>query len=115
MEFRVVRRTDRFEAAAHLYRDVLGWPVSKQWPAEGDNPRGIIVARGDARLEFLDAPGDPVSGLSIAVEVADVDSIVAALRAAGHTVDDPVVRPWGHRATTFVDPAGVMVTFFTVI
>jgi catechol 2,3-dioxygenase-like lactoylglutathione lyase family enzyme len=114
VEFRVVRRTEHFDAAARFYRDLLGWPVSKQWPTEGDNPRGIIVAWGDsARLEFLDAPGDPVHGVSIAVEVPDVDAVVRALRAAGHAVDDPVLRPWGHRNTTTVDPSGIAVTFFT--
>ncbi|KTT75033.1 bifunctional hydroxymethylpyrimidine kinase/phosphomethylpyrimidine kinase [Sphingomonas endophytica] len=47
----------------------------------------------------LDAP-------RVYLEVADLDGLVARVRAAGVAVDDPVAQRWGWREARLTDPAG---------
>lgn len=120
MELRVVRRTDHFDEACHFYGDVLGWPVTKEWSAEGDNPRGRIFGFGpSARVELLEVPlgaADPVQGVELSAQVDDAVAVAQRIEAAGLVLSVAVRdTPWGHRACSIVDPCGVRVTLFQVL
>ena len=87
MELRIVRHTTRFDAACRFYGDVLGWPVTREWPAGDGQGRGRIFGYGDtARVEFAAA------GVPILRGLAD--------------------QPWGHRNLAVHDPTGLEVVFF---
>jgi catechol 2,3-dioxygenase-like lactoylglutathione lyase family enzyme len=120
MELRVVRRTDHFDEACRFYGEVLGWPTTKEWPTEGDNPRGRIFGFGSsARVELLEVPlgaADPVHGVELSVQVDDASAVAQCIEAAGLVLTVAVRdTPWGHRACSIVDPSGVRVTLFEVL
>lgn len=116
MEMRVVRVTDRFDAACRFYGEVLGWPVAKQWDADDTQGRGrIFGAAGGGGIEFIEGDTEPVSGVVVAVEVADATATAARLESAGVALDEPLTdRPWGHRNLAVVDPTGLRVVMFEV-
>jgi catechol 2,3-dioxygenase-like lactoylglutathione lyase family enzyme len=120
LELRVVRRTDHFDEACRFYDEVLEWPVTKQWPAEGDNPRGRIFGVGpSARLELLEVAlgaADPVRGVELSVEVDDATAAAQTIEAAGLVLAMAVRdTAWGHRACSIIDPTGMRLTLFQVL
>jgi hydroxymethylpyrimidine/phosphomethylpyrimidine kinase len=57
---------------------------------------------------------DEIDGRAITyLEVADLDAAVAAARAAGIAITDPVDQPWGWREASLVDPAGNALRLYT--
>lgn len=115
MELRIVRLTDHFDEACRFYGNVLGWPVTREWPADGDQGRGRIFGYGDVgRVELIEvAATQPVSGLFLSVEVDDVTAIAQRLAAGGIALHrDLADQPWGHRNLAVIDPAGIEVVFF---
>jgi catechol 2,3-dioxygenase-like lactoylglutathione lyase family enzyme len=115
MELRIVRRTDHFDAACRFWGELLGWPVTREWPADDDQGRGRIFGYGDVgRVELIEHAGvGPVDGVFVAVEHADVDELHARCLDAGVTVvRAPGDQPWGHRNMIALDPSGLEVTFF---
>jgi uncharacterized glyoxalase superfamily protein PhnB len=118
MELRVVRYTDRFDAACEFWGDLLGWPTTRAWPADDGQGRGRIFGYGDtARVELIEvADAVPVTGVFLGAQVDDVAAIVAALTAAGHALERPLAdQPWGHRNATVRDPSGIELTLFQVM
>jgi catechol 2,3-dioxygenase-like lactoylglutathione lyase family enzyme len=118
MELRVVRHTDRFDAACAFWGDLLGWPTTRSWPADEGQGRGRIFGYGDtARVELIEVPvAVPVTGVYLGAQVDDVAGIVAGLMAAGHTLVRPLAdQPWGHRNATVRDPSGIELTVFQVM
>lgn len=118
MELRIVRHTDCFDNACHFYGDVLGWPVTREWPAGDGQGRGRIFGYGDVgRVELIEhASPAPISGVFLSVEVDDVAALHDRFAAAGV----PMVRgladqPWGHRNIAVADPTGLEVVCFQVI
>lgn len=118
MELRIVRHTDCFDAACHFYGEVLGWPVTKEWPAGDGQGRGRIFGYGDVgRVELIEhgAPA-PISGVFLSVEVDDVVALHDRLVAAGvELVRGLADQPWGHRNLAVVDPTGMEVVGYQVI
>ena len=117
MELRVVRPTDRFDAAVQFYTDTLGWPVARSWSEGG---RGCLIdAGGTARIELLECDPDAVvaaQGVSVSVEVPSAAAVDARLRAAGVAPTLPLGdRPWGHRSVGCTDPTGLAVVLFEVV
>jgi len=115
MEFRVVRPTSRFDEARHFWHDVLGWPVTREWPAEHGGGRGCIVGYGDVgRIEFLeDADAPAASGVFLSIEHPAVDALHDQVIAAdAQVVHAPTDQPWGHRSIRFIDPSGLEVAIF---
>lgn len=115
MELRIVRHTTRFDAACRFYGDVLGWPVTREWPAGDGQGRGRIFGYGDtARVELIEHTRQAeVSGLFLSVEHPDVATLHDTFAAAGV----PILRgladqPWGHRNLAVHDPTGLEVVFF---
>lgn len=115
MEMRIVRRTDRFDAACHFWGQLLGCPVTHEWPAGDGQGRGrIFGVRADTGVELIETEGVPaVEGIFLSVEVADADVLAARLADAGIAVVSPLAdQPWGHRSVTVQDPSGIEVTFW---
>lgn len=118
MELRVVRLTDRFDDACEFWGGLLGWTVTREWPAGDGQGRGRIFGYGDtARVELIEVPHSvAVTGLRLGVQVDDVAAVRARLVAAGQELThDLAEQPWGHRNCTVLDPAGIEVTLFQVI
>lgn len=118
MELRIVRHTTEFDAACRFYGELLGWPVTREWPAGDGQGRGRIFGYGDvARVELLeDTHQVPVSGLFISVEHHDVAALQHRLVAAGVAISRELAdQPWGHRNMAVHDPTGLEVVFFQVI
>lgn len=96
------------ERALRFYRDVLGFEVRAD-NAFGDQ-RWISVAPIDSTVDFtlhLPFPGQSGPGWQqgIVLRTDNADGVVAALRAAGVEVADPVRVEWGLQ-TQFTDPDG---------
>jgi catechol 2,3-dioxygenase-like lactoylglutathione lyase family enzyme len=118
MELRLVRVTDRFDDACAFYGDVLGWPVTHEWPAGDGQGRGRIFGYGaTARIELIEvldgSTPPPLSGGFISFEVDDVVTVHERMVAAGHTiVAELAVQPWGHHSFRVLDPIGAEVVCF---
>lgn len=127
MELRIVRFTTAFDAACHFYGELLGWPITHQWPADpssknGRGGRGCLFGYGDtARIEFIErtddvAGDDAVEGVFVSVETTDVVAVHDRLAAAGI----PILRSladmtWGHRSFAVHDPTGIELVHFQPI
>jgi catechol 2,3-dioxygenase-like lactoylglutathione lyase family enzyme len=96
---------DRFEATIRFYEQVFGWHRIKENP-------GDLAFLGDGkggRLEILARDEPPLSmphHLAFAVDAADFEATVAALRASGVPVQEPTTNPFGDTMIFFRDPAG---------
>lgn len=115
MELRILRRTDRFDDACRFWGDLLGWPVTREWPAGDGQGQGRIFGYGDVgRVELIETPGvPPVTGVSLSVEHPDVDGLHAACLARGvEVLSAPADQPWGHHSMAVRDPSGLEVTFY---
>lgn len=121
-EFRFCLVIDEYEAAARLYRDVLGLEVLLDLDDQGG--RGMILKVPEATLELV----DPVHGamvdeievgrslgerVRIAVRVDDLETASRAVAAAGgEALADPVDTPWGDRNQRFRGQDGMQLTLF---
>ena len=107
-----------YAIATAFYRDLLGLPVHEEWDAP--DGRGTLFSAGGGVIEVVeDSPHHPAvtpHGVSVAIEVADVDDLHGRVAAAGVTPTDPLAnRPWGHRSFAIEDPSGLPLTFFQVL
>ena len=113
----VALATDRFDAVARFYGELLGFPVVSHW--DRANGRGTrFDLDGGLRLEILDnqrerspmALGDAGDRTHVAVEVPDILAAHARVSAA---VPAPAVQAtsWGAQLFQVRDPDGVPVTF----
>jgi catechol 2,3-dioxygenase-like lactoylglutathione lyase family enzyme len=121
-ELRFCLVIDDYEAAARLYRDVLGLEVLLDLDDQGG--RGVILKVPRATLEIVDpehgamvdeievgrALGEPVR---LAVRVDDLLEVGRALAGAGaEALADPVDTPWGDRNQRFRGADGLQLTLF---
>jgi len=117
-EVRILVGTTDYDGTVAFYRDVLGFPVHEVW----DDPdgRGTLLRAASAGLiEVMeDSPHHPARephGVTVAIEVPDVDARHDRLVAAGTEITEPLGdRPWGHRNVGFRDPNGLDLVLFTV-
>ena len=123
-EFRVVLRTKTFEdyeTTVAFYRDGLELPVIASW--DRDRDRGTLLRAASGIIEVLaTAPGmefslvdeGPPRGVTIAIEVEDVDSYFRRIRDKGVAIrTEPEDQSWNHRTFTLTDPLGVVVYVFS--
>lgn len=118
-ELRVLVGTTDYAGTVGFYRDVLGFPVHEVW----DDPDGrgtLLRATPGSLIEVIeDSPDHPARtprGVTVAIEVPDVDARHLRLRNAGVTITEPLGdRPWGHRNVGFRDPNGLDLVLFTVV
>src|SRR5689334_22474166 len=96
MEFRAVWCPRDYDAAVAFYRDTLGLEQVGGWD-RGPDDQGALLAAGPGTIELLKLRhGQPYvapAGISLYVEVDDVDAVHARLGGA----EVPRNRPWGHR------------------
>ena len=118
-ELRVLVATTDYVGTVGFYRDVLGFPVHEVW----DDPdgRGTLLRAVEAGLIEVveDSPSHtarPPQGVTVAIEVPDVDARHDRLADAGVTITQPLGdRPWGHRNVGFRDPNGLDLVLFTAL
>lgn len=118
-ELRVLVGTTDYDGTVAFYRDVLGFPVHEVW----DDPDGrgtLLLAATAGLIEVIedspDHPAEAPRGVTVSIEVPDVDTSHARLAAAGATITEPIGdRPWGHRNVGLRDPNGLDLVLFTVI
>lgn len=97
-------------ASAHFYADLLGLPRDLEaggllWLRLGEGARATPLL-----LHPWDQPEPTRYGISIELEVVNIDAAVAAIQAAGY----PVIRPpetmdYGVREVVVSDPDGYVV------
>ena len=118
-EVRVLVGTDNFERSTAFYSEVLGFPVDEHW----DDPDGrgtLFRAATGGVIEIVEDsphhPAEPASGVTVAVELDDVDAMHDRVVAAGVEVVTTLGdRAWGHRNFEIRDPSGLGLVFFTRI
>lgn len=118
-ELRVLVGTTDYDGTVGFYRDVLGFPVHEVW----DDPDGrgtLLRAATSGLIEVIedspDHPAETPRGVTVSIEVPDVDARHTRLAAAGATITEPLGdRPWGHRNVGLRDPNGLDLVLFTVI
>ena len=113
---------DDYDAAAHLYRDVLGLEVLMD--LEGQGGDGVILTLPAGTLEIVDADHDRMvdelevgspqgNRLRVAVEVADLAEAAEAVTAAGaEPLAGAVDTPWGDRNQRFRAADGPQLTLY---
>jgi catechol 2,3-dioxygenase-like lactoylglutathione lyase family enzyme len=113
-EFRAVWHPRDYEAAVAFYRDTLGFEQVGGWD-RGPDDRGALFAAASGTVELIKLPEGEAyvapAGISLYVEVDDVDALHARLGTAAV----PRNQPWGHRQLTVEDPDGITVTFFAPV
>jgi len=115
---RVLVGTRDYANTTSFYADVLGFRVQEEWDAP--DGRGTLFDTGAGVIEVVEDsphhPAEPPRGVSVSIEVGDVDWLHAQLTHAGVAPTDPLAeRPWGHRSFTIQDPCGLPLTFFQVL
>jgi predicted enzyme related to lactoylglutathione lyase len=124
-ELRLVLTVDDFDAALHLYRDVLGLPQEEAF--ESGDARGVVLAAGRATIELFNEAqaamiddlevGRRVAGpVRVALQVDDSAATAQRLAEAGASIiGEPVITPWNHRNARLDPQQGVQLTLFTVL
>ena len=114
-EFRAVWCPRDYDAAVAFYRDTLGFELVGGWD-RGPDDKGALIAAASGIVELIMLrEGQPYvapAGVSLYVEVDDVDALHARLGGAAAV---PRNRPWGHRQLSVQDPDGVTVTLFSPV
>jgi len=123
-QLRLVVRADDFDEALAFYRDVVGMPQAEAYEADGgarvailDAGRATLELANPAQVDYIDAvetDGDaPSDRLRVALEVADTESAVAALTAAGARLAASArLTPWRSVNARLRGPAGLQLTLF---
>jgi lactoylglutathione lyase len=121
-ELRLVVTASDFDAAVHLYRDVLGLP--ERDAVSSEDGRVVILDAGRATLELADPAhaayvdevevGRRVAGhIRVALRVPDVDAATTRLVDADlEQLAPPTPTPWGSRNSRFEAPGGLQLTLF---
>ena len=94
------------DAAFAFYTETLGLRPRDDRPDFGIG--GAWLDAGDQQVHLVEGAPPPNAGQHFALRVADLDAVVAELRAKGHDVREPMATGVG-RQTTVTDPAGNVV------
>lgn len=121
-ELRLVVTAADYEAALHLYRDVLGLRQTDVFASPGG--RVTLLDAGRATIELADPPhaayvdevevGRRVAGhIRVAFQVPDAANATDELAAAGATVlAPPTVTPWNSLNSRLDAAGGLQLTLF---
>jgi uncharacterized glyoxalase superfamily protein PhnB len=103
------------DKALEFYAGFLGFEEKWRHQFDANAPWYIGVERDGVFLHLSEHFGDATPGSQIRIEVDDVDTFAADLRAKGYRNARPHVdeQPWGNRETTIADPFGNRLTFWT--
>ena len=103
-----------YYATVGFFTDVMGLEKREEFADEG--ARGCLLIAGDGLIEIFDGAGGPgpVSGVRLAIEVADAEH--QRLKDAGARITRaPELQPWGHRNFDIQGPDGWDITLFEVV
>jgi predicted enzyme related to lactoylglutathione lyase len=110
---RVLLRPSNAARSQAFYGDVLGLAVYRQFgPPESP---GVVFFLGNGLLEVSGQSSEPPAGLSLWLQVRNIDGEHDRLTAAGVTVTQPPRRePWGLVEMWIEDPDGVRIALVEV-
>ena len=97
---------EEFRRVLEFYRDILHLQVYRQWPG------GVLLDTGSGMIEvFLGSDVQPQKGIlrHLALETADVDGCVEAVRRAGY----PVFLPPQNKSFPSDPPCSMRIAFCT--
>lgn len=102
----------RWGETVDFYRGVLGLAVSveKDWFVEFQLTETSFVSVADARRASIDTSAG--QGLTLALQVDDVDAMHARLAEAGVEVEPVKSHPWGALSFFCRDPEGYRLEFW---
>jgi uncharacterized glyoxalase superfamily protein PhnB len=108
--------TSKLGEAKAFYCDHFGFKTT----FEAENYLGLVSEDGTCELSFMPTmgcgPSAEAAGLTLCLEVEDVDAEYARLGKEGVAfVEGPRDNPWGDRSAIAVDPIGVSVYIYKVI
>ena len=114
---RVILRPADFEVSRRFYLDVLGLKIYREYGVDG-RVTGIVLFAGGGFIELASVGGgmpEAATGLSLWLQVDDVDAEHARLSEAGATITiPPATMPWGLREMWLEDPDGVRIAVVQV-
>jgi uncharacterized glyoxalase superfamily protein PhnB len=96
------------ERCRDWYVDHVGLASSRELTGESS-----WLSAGEVEVGFHTGRAAETPAVTLSFLVADVDTEVERLRAAGVEITDPADKPWGARAATTRDPAGHEVILMT--
>ena len=101
-----------FDRTVHFYTELLELSTLERW--DRHDSQGVRIAAGPgAVIEIYGAPGDGidentrVAGVSLGLDVDDVDGWHMRLRSRGVDCTDPEDQWWGGRLFYAFDPNGL--------
>ncbi|CAN5832087.1 VOC family protein [soil metagenome] len=112
---RVLMRPPDLEASIRFYTAVVGLRVAREYGTEGRRT-GAVLFCGGGFLELSTSPSaGPPEGLSLWLQVVDVDAEHERLDAAGvQVLAPPATMPWGLRECWVADPDGARLALVEV-
>lgn len=116
-EFRVAWVANDYEASVGFFRDTMGLEVLRSFEEGG---RGTILVAANGQIEIF-APDDPdatpgITGATLAWEVDDADAAYAAAVGAGAVaIDEPTMKPWGHKSFALEGPDGWSIHLYEIV
>jgi uncharacterized glyoxalase superfamily protein PhnB len=105
---------DSVKRSLEFYRDELGFTVDES-DIESEPPMATVRA-GNLKLILAEEFKPMITrgrGISLFVNVKDVDELYRQLRSRAVRLDPPVDEGWGGRFITVKDPDGYRFFFFT--
>jgi catechol 2,3-dioxygenase-like lactoylglutathione lyase family enzyme len=104
-----------FDEARRFYGDVLGLHPFREY-GTGGRVTGVVYHAGNGLIEVTShGGGTGPAGVTLWLQVRDVDAEHRRLTAAGVAVDEPPEdRPWGLREMWIHDPDGVPIVIVEV-
>jgi catechol 2,3-dioxygenase-like lactoylglutathione lyase family enzyme len=122
MDFRVYWFSAVYEASLAFYGHGLGLPVVESWD-RGPEDRGTLFQAHTGRIEVLARPSEPPEesgwdtrppqGMTVALEVEDVDARFRDAQERGLAIREPLTdQSWGHRSFILSDPDGISIYIY---
>lgn len=107
LQLRVLLRPADFDASVEFYERHLGLVRYREWGRPGS--RGVVYFLGGGYLELSEGgAAQPVDGVRLWLQVADIAAAHTELVAAGVAISDPPQRkPWGLLEMVVSDPDGL--------
>ncbi len=113
-EFRLKLYPQNFLLVKEFYRDMLQFPIVKQWDDGPDN-KGVMFSTGMAIIELLSTDDYvPVQGCAVSLRVADVVLLWEKFKDVDFIEHPLRNNSWGDRSFCIKDPEGFKITFFSV-
>lgn len=110
-----------FESTVSFYRDILGLSVAREWGRSAED-RAVMLDTGAGYIEIFSNAPDVLGGGTIrhiALDVADTDAVIAAVRDAGYKITMeptdiviPSSEPCPARIAFFIGPLGEEIEIF---